>query len=128
MEAFHVRWIAVRSQSMWPALRVGDDAGFAVLSSPPSPGDVVLACTRRGVAIERVVRIDGERVTLRPDASWRSGPPIPLSTVMAVLRVVRRGSLQCPAPAQPPWFHAVRVVAPLVAAMQRTLRWRWARA
>jgi hypothetical protein len=79
---------------MWPALRAGDHAGFALASGPPSPGEVVIARTGSGLVIHRVVRIDGAQAILKGDACRTADAPIPLAAVLGVVYRVRRGARQ----------------------------------
>lgn len=87
-----LRWIPVRGASMWPALRSGDEAGFVLASGPPAPGEVVIARTRAGLVIHRVVRVAGSEAILKGDARWTADRPVPVAAVVGVVTRVRRGA------------------------------------
>jgi signal peptidase I len=87
----HVRWIPVRGDSMWPALRSGDLAGFVLLNRAPKRGDVVIARTRAGLVIHRVLRVRRGLVTLQGDSCRRADRPIRESALIGVVHQVRRG-------------------------------------
>jgi hypothetical protein len=76
---------------MWPALRSGDEAGFAPLGQLPSPGEVLIARIPGAIVIHRVTRVDAAGViSLRGDNCAHEDPPVRLADTLGRVEVVRR--------------------------------------
>ena len=87
-------WIPVRGDSMWPALRSGDEAGLERRERTPRAGDVVVARVAGAFLIHRVSRVTSASVVLRGDNCARSDPAVKPEAVVGVVRRVRRGKMR----------------------------------
>lgn len=76
---------------MWPALRSGDEAGFARLECAPTVGAVVIARIGGALLAHRVLGVDASGVRLRGDNSLTDDPRVPESQLLGEVRCVRRG-------------------------------------
>jgi signal peptidase I len=87
-------WIPVRGDSMWPALRSGDAAGYVRLEGAPAVGSVLVARIGGALCAHRVesVSAGGGLITLRGDNSARQDPPVSADQVLGVVRSVRRAN------------------------------------
>ena len=92
-------WHKVSGFSMAPALRDGDEVLLAPLTTPPAPGDVVVARRAGCVFIHRVVRSSAAEIVLRGDACPTEDPPVPIRNVL--LRAERMRIRGRPAPIPP---------------------------
>ena len=85
-------WIVVTGHSMQPMIRPGD----RVLLGPEEsirPGLVVLADVGGRPIMHRVVRVSGDIVTLRGDASLQNDRPIKKTDIVGSVRALSRGAV-----------------------------------
>ncbi len=90
-ELFQIRWIPIRGDSMWPALRDGDRARWEPLSGPVREGDVLVVRSGGAFVAHRV--ISTEPVLLRGDNCVAVDPPVNPDAILGrVIEVERRGA------------------------------------
>lgn len=80
----------ISSNSMWPALKEGDIVLLRGVDSPEDLdiGDIVAFRHGEGLAIHRVVEIDGFEITTRGDANTRLDDPIAFENVIGKVQTV----------------------------------------
>lgn len=70
LKAGHTATLPLRGRSMRPFLEDGRDKALLKLADDPKVGDAVLAEIQPGhFVLHRIIRIDGEKVTLRGDGN-----------------------------------------------------------
>jgi hypothetical protein len=84
----HARFCAA-GDSMYPTIRGGDMVEIAPFE-PASlrPGDIVLATTRRGLTLHRIVRISADGIVIRGDNALFSDAPVAPEEILG--RMVER--------------------------------------
>ena len=90
-------WVSVRSDSMAPTLRAGDEVRIEPLRRPPLPGDVLVFQGFRGMTVHRylyaTLRRRGLWIRTKGDAAPGADALVPLKAVIGrATRVRRAGS------------------------------------
>ncbi len=81
---------AVSGNSMWPALKQGDMVFLEGVSSVDELKlrDIIAFRHTRGMAIHRIVSIEGGEITTRGDANFREDPPVTIEDVIGKVPTV----------------------------------------
>ncbi len=125
----HGFWQTVHGRSMRPTLADGDEVLLEHLSSPPAPGDVVVARrSRGGLVLHRVVASGRAGIETQGDACAEADPIFPPRAVLFRATLRRRGGRVTPIPPRPAAlrirWRLRRRLAPLTAALGRWWRAR----
>jgi signal peptidase I len=80
----------VTGDSMWPAIKKGDVVLLQGVSSMDdlAEGDVIAFHHERGLAIHRIVAIDGEMITTRGDANFKNDKAVTIESVIGKVPTV----------------------------------------
>ena len=81
----------VSGDSMSPAIRTGDRV-VVEPSQESRVGTVVVRHHENRVLVHRLIAVEGDGITTRGDAMFRSDPPAPVTSIVGVVRTVERGS------------------------------------
>jgi hypothetical protein len=114
--------IVVGGESMWPLLQSG--WRVRIEPAPARVGDLVAVERDGHLVVHRLVKLEGERATLRGDNTGRDDPPARTSDLLGVVTAVWTSSGRCLSLTKRRWNMVGRAVAHVATRTHRP--WRWA--